>query len=108
VTITAAVGADTPGSNSTTMTVDVVNPRPQIDAVFPLSLRAGGSGGALQVLQPYGVWMIPGAVVYWNGSPRPTRFIDVTACTLNCRPWLAVDISGEDVADTRHRYDHHS
>lgn len=97
VTITAAVGADTPGCNSTTMTVDVVNPRPQIDAVFPLFLPAGGSGGTLQVLQPYGVWMIPGAVVYWNGSPRPTRFIDVTVCTLNCRPWLAVDISAQDV-----------
>lgn len=72
--VTPAPGGGT--SNSILFTIDAnPNPVPTIDSLTPGSAAAGRGGLILTVI---GSAFVPGSVVRWNGSDRPTTFVSGT------------------------------
>jgi CSLREA domain-containing protein len=58
------------------------NPVPAITTLFPNSKPAGESGFKLTVNgYTYGTFVLGLSVVYWNGSPRPTAFVNTSQIT---------------------------
>lgn len=56
----------------------VPNPVPHIDPLMPASTTPGGSALNLPVT---GTGFVSGSVVYWNGSPRTTTFVNSSKLT---------------------------
>lgn len=77
------------GSATAQATVTVANPVPTISSISPNSVVAGSGGFSLQVT---GSGFASGAVVRWNGTDRPTTFVDGTH--------LTAQVSAADVALT--------
>ncbi|MBI2419219.1 MAG: hypothetical protein HYV28_15225 [Ignavibacteriales bacterium] len=63
------------------------NPVPYISSISPSNVTAGGPGLALTV---NGTYFVPGSIVRWNGSNRPTTFVSGSQ--------LTAAISAEDIA----------
>lgn len=61
----------TAASNALTLSV-VANPVPTLNFLNPTSVAVGSPGLTLTVS---GSNFVPGSVVQWNGSPRPTTFV---------------------------------
>ena len=75
---TAPVTVVTPGpgggpSNAATFTIN--NPAPTLAALFPTDAPAGGAAFTLTV---NGAGFVPGSVVRWDASDRPTTFVSST------------------------------
>lgn len=64
--------------NSDTLTIDVQAGAPALTALNPASAYADGAGFNLTVT---GGCFLPGAVVQWNGAPRPTTVVDGSQLT---------------------------
>lgn len=75
-------------SNALTFTI-AGNPAPVINALLPASARAGDDAFTLNI---FGNGFIATSVARWNGSDRPTRFLDSGR--------LQASISAADVAAT--------
>ncbi|MEP7271934.1 MAG: hypothetical protein ABI882_10560 [Acidobacteriota bacterium] len=70
--LTPAPGGGT--SNAVTFTITAAqNPAPVVTSLLPSSTTAGGAQFALQV---NGSSFVNGAVVFWNGNPRTTTFVN--------------------------------
>jgi hypothetical protein len=75
------------GGLSNTVALAVINSTPEISSLDPSSVNAGSVGFPLTV---NGSSFVDGAVVSWNGSPRPTTFVNNSK--------LTAQISAADVA----------
>lgn len=70
--IALTVANSAPGGGTTAATVfSVTNPLPQPSGLSPASAASGGPAFTLRVT---GKSIMPGAVVTWNGSDRPTTY----------------------------------
>jgi hypothetical protein len=76
------------GGASNTAQLTVINPVPTISGFNPGAVAAGSAAFTLNVL---GARFVPGAIVNWNGSPRPTAFVNSGQ--------LSAEISAADVAN---------
>jgi hypothetical protein len=73
------VASPAPGGGTTgALNFVVENPMPTAAAVAPASVVAGTPGATLTVT---GSGFVSGSVVQWNGSSRPTTFVDSTKLT---------------------------
>lgn len=73
---------DLGASQSVTFTIN--NPLPKISSLSPSSATAGGTGFTLTVSRTEthdGTAFVPTSVVRWNGSDRPTTFVNNTQLT---------------------------
>jgi subtilisin family serine protease len=78
----------TRAGTSPAVTVDAsLTPAPTLTSMSPPSATVGGPGFTLTVI---GASFIPGSVVRWNGSNRPTTFVSATQLTASI---AASDIS---------------
>jgi hypothetical protein len=75
------------GGVSGAVTLNVINPVPTISGFTPSQIAAGSAAFTLAV---NGNGFVPGAVVNWNGSPRPSAFVNSGRVT--------AQISAADVA----------
>lgn len=80
-------------SNVTTYDVPAENPRPGIISISPSSANAGSGGKTVTIT---GSNFIPNSVARWNGSNRPTTFIDYSH--------LLVQLSPSDMVGSGGRY----
>lgn len=67
-------------SNPLTFTITPPNPVPVLTAISP---QVAGVGSPDFVLTVQGSDFVPGAVVTWNGNPRPTQFVSSSQLTAN-------------------------
>ncbi|MCI0744222.1 MAG: hypothetical protein L0Y58_02350 [Verrucomicrobia subdivision 3 bacterium] len=65
-------------SNAVALTIVQPNPAPTLTAINPNSVLTGNPAFTLTV---NGTGFINGAVVRWNGNPRPTTFVSATQLT---------------------------
>ncbi len=87
-TVTAVNPAPGGGaSNPLTFTINPPNPVPTLTSLVPTVIAAGNPGFTLTVI---GTNFVPGAVVNFNGNPRPTTFFSATQ--------LFAQINAADVA----------
>ncbi len=75
------------GGVSNAAGLTVINPTPAISSFNPVAIAAGSEAFTLNVL---GSGFVPGAIVNWNGSPRPTTF--------GASGQVSAQITAEDVA----------
>ena len=76
---TANVTVVNPGNlTSNTAPFTITNPLPTISSISPATAVAGSGGFTLTIT---GTNFVNGAVVRWNGSPRPTTFVSSTQLT---------------------------
>ncbi|ABQ89655.1 beta strand repeat-containing protein [Roseiflexus sp. RS-1] len=66
------------GGESGAATFTITNPSPTISSISPATAVAGSGGFTLTIT---GTNFVNGAVVRWNGSPRPTTFVSSTQLT---------------------------
>src|SRR5436305_483254 len=64
--------------NRTGMIVQGSNIQPNLTSLFPNNIAAGSHGFTLSV---QGDFLINGAVIYWNGSPRTTTYFGAYVTT---------------------------
>ena len=62
------------GGTSNTVNYTINNPVPSITSLVPSSSVVGGAAFTLNV---YGSGFLPSSVVQWNGSARPTTFVNI-------------------------------
>lgn len=75
------------GGTSMALPLSVVYPVPTVSLLNPAAVSAGASGLTLRV---QGTGFFPASTVLWNGTAKPTQFIDSTA--------LSATISASDVS----------
>jgi hypothetical protein len=99
VTIMIRVPPDLGGA-SVAIPIQVLNPRPVIGSLQPRAVVAGAAAFKLYIGDRFRQsTFAPGIQAYWNGSPRPTRFVPIVACPGFCPPpVLEISISAEDIA----------
>jgi hypothetical protein len=66
------------GGESDAVTFTINNPAPTITTISPATTVAGSGGFTLTIT---GTNFVNGAVVRWNGNPRPTTFVSSTQLT---------------------------
>jgi Tol biopolymer transport system component len=93
-TVEVRDSASPPRTASATRTLDVVNPRPRIDALTPSSATAGDPGFTLTV---DGADFVPGAEVEWNGARRTPETVGPVDPLLGTATQLTVNIKEADV-----------
>lgn len=67
------------GGTSNSVTLSVNNPVPELTEIVPNAVAVGSQAFTLIV---NGVGFVPGSVVQWNGTPRPTTFVSTTQLTI--------------------------
>lgn len=67
------------GGTSNSVTLPVSNPVPEITELVPNAVAAGSQAFTLAI---NGTGFVPGSVVQWNGSARPTTFVNTTQLTI--------------------------
>jgi hypothetical protein len=75
------------GGTSNDVTVAVTNPVPDLTLLVPSSVAVGSGPFTLKV---NGTGFVPGSVVLWNGTARPTTFVNSTQLTI---PVSAADLT---------------
>jgi len=79
-TVDIAVFNAAPGGGmSNTVMLAVTNPVPELTQLVPNSISVGSAAFTLKIS---GNGFVPGSVVQWNGSPRPTTFVSNTQLTI--------------------------
>jgi len=89
---TAQVTVFTPapgGGTSDAVTVNVTNPVPSLDQVYPVNFSAGSPYPPLPLFV-IGSNFVPNSILRWNGSDRTTTFYDTR--------FLTADILASDIA----------
>ncbi|MGH9838638.1 MAG: beta strand repeat-containing protein [Blastocatellia bacterium] len=93
-TLTIQVVTPPPGGGlSNTVAVAVINSTPTITSLDPGSVTAGSVAFPLTV---NGSSFVSGAVVNWNGSPRPTTFVNNSKLVAQI---TAADVAGAGTAE---------
>jgi hypothetical protein len=86
--------------SSNTMLLQLVNPVPAIDFMFPETLVQGSASGKFSV---YGMNFVAGSIVQWNGQSLPTTVVGGTTSSVyrrNFVPGSFVQRNGQNLATT--------
>lgn len=85
---------DTPASNPVTLSV-IPNPPPTVASLYPSGAAVAGPGFTLSV---QGSGFVPISVVRWNGSDRPTTFVNDSQLTAEIPAADVLSLGNNDVS----------